>query len=449
MTQWFRGQVEGLYVGLPDRAGALGASQVGRGYRLLVYRAAIREVELLDFAPPEPATSSDAPTSSEPPAFAANETAGASEPLAASEGGSTGASEPPEEPAPLVLPPWLPAPGTAFFQASLTDARLFPVRHNSGWFEGPIHQVFIEDFTSTHTKVHGAKLYGKFTGRIQAYFELPPAPRPVAAERIIQAFQDLPEEELPPEPARPPRPDAPAIANPETRPPGASSSTAIASTGSGPGSTMHLPTAAPPSITTGETSPAATTPSKSSDAASPAPAPPISPRRTRVPFLILVVLVAFALLLTCGAPRAMLWLFFLLPTLLVRRILRDIVPDTTAVRGVSALLTLGQIWLAGMVFVGWWETGCRDVHAVPLVGTLIGLFLVSALPSDVPLLVNASSLAALLFGWCTGNSECGVAASREQPYGSVVVADARPLGAAQVTSSAVIAAINFPRRDRS
>jgi hypothetical protein len=120
--------------------------------------------------------------------------------------------------------------------------------------------------------------------------------------------------------------------------------------------------------------------------------------------------VAAALLLTCGAPRALLWLFFLLPTLLVRRILGGIIPDTTALRGFSALVTVGQAWLAGMVFVGWWETGCRDVHPVPLIGTLAGLVITSILPFDIPLLINASTLAAMLIGWCTGKDACGESA---------------------------------------
>lgn len=460
MTQWFRGRIDGFYVGLPDHAGALGAAQVGRGYRLLVYRAAIRDVELLDFTPPAPAASPDASLPATPTAAAATATTQtttteqvATEPTTPSGPVATPAepaavtsssSEHPPEPAPLVLPPWLPAPGTAFFQAGLTDARLFPIRHNSGWFEGPIHQLFIEDFVSTHAKVHGRKLYGKFTGRAQAYFELPPAPLPVAAERIIQAFQDLPEEELPPEPARAPRQDTSTgtSADPRTLQPAlVESPQAAVSPAPSPATAAAVASNATPAA------PTATGDQKDDDAVRPAP-PATSPRRTRVPFLILVVLVAFALLLTCGAPRAMLWLFFLLPTLLVRRIVRDIVPDTTAVRGVSALLTLGQVWLAGMVFVGWWESGCRDVHAVPLIGTLCGLFLTSVLPSDVPLLVNASSLAALLLGWCTGSSECGVAAQHWRPYGSpVVIGPAHPV---QVTSMAVtITAVNQLRRDRS
>lgn len=419
MTQWFRGNIEGYYVGKPTRLGTLGGGNA-RGFQLVVYRAAIHDIELLDFVPPspvpepgavEPASSTSAPqkdtaaptgTRAEPPNDASLEPSNTSHAGAA----STRDAPPvgPEQP-PLVLPPWLPAPGTAFFQPTITDARLFPVKHAMGWFEGPVHQVFIEDFRSTHSKQHGQQLYGRFVGRANGYFALPPPPRPEAAERLVQAFQDLPDDAIAPDAshreahdrARELARDHAEVVAPTTHKLAAlsPSSGAVVTNANG----VAAVEAQPPQLgldTTPEAPPLATTPA-------------IAPQRAvggKVPFLILVVLVAVALLITCGAPRALLWLLFLLPTLLVRRVLRGLIPDSTALRGFAALVTVGQAWLAGMVFVGWWESGCRDVHPVPLIGTLVGLVIATVLPFDIPLLVNATTLAALLIGWCTGKDAC-------------------------------------------
>jgi hypothetical protein len=128
--------------------------------------------------------------------------------------------------------------------------------------------------------------------------------------------------------------------------------------------------------------------------------------------VILVVLMALVLLLTCGAAKAVMWLLFLLPTLAVRRVLQGVLPDSVGVQAFSLLLSLGQVALVTMVFMGWSATGCRDVHIGPLVGMLGGLCLAILLPSDIPLLINASTLAALLLGWCTGRGDACVEAAR-------------------------------------
>jgi hypothetical protein len=323
---------------------------------------------------------------------------------------------------PLVLPPWLPAPGTAFFQPTITDARLFPVRHAMGWFEGPVHQVFIEHFKSTHSKQHGLQLYGRFVGQVHGYFALPPAPRPEAAERLVQAFRDLPEDAIAPDrthrdaltkAAELDRDHAAIVASRTDATTEATSSNTGSSTATPTSlAASQSPTPKADSLATNTATPTGIATKLDSTAkpnGSVVATPEAAPRQGggRIPFLILVTLVAAALLLTCGAPRALLWLFFLLPTLLVRRVLGGLIPDSTALRGFSAIVTVGQAWLAGMVFVGWWETGCRDVHPVPLIGTLLGLVIAGVLPFDIPLLVNASTLAAMLIGWCTGKEACG------------------------------------------
>lgn len=413
MTQWFRGTIEGFFMGQLDRALALGGVASGRAYRLLVYRALIRDVELLDWRP-EPGTTQTAtlldPAANEAEVSASAAAGVASEALSIDlEPRSSPKpdiksdavkSVKAEETPPLTLPPWLPEPGTAFFQPTITDARLFPLRHTAGWYEGPVHQVFIEGFKATHTKQHGKRVYGRFVGTVQAYFAMPDAPRPIAAERIIQAFQEVPEDENPP-----PLKSDTQRASLQGADLLAANLKELESSGGGTASSVLKPlpsgtrqnsesTAHPPS---GETK----TPANNSAEVRPTP----GTERRGVPFLILVLLVAAGLLLSCGAGRALIWLMFLLPTLLVRRILRGTLAESTPVAGFSALLSLGQVWLTGMVFVGWWESPCRDMHALPLVGTLAGLAIACILPSDIPLLVNMSSLAGMLFGWCSARGE--------------------------------------------
>lgn len=409
MTQWFRGTIEGYYLGTPERAGSLGGAAYGRGYRLVVYRVAIRDVELLEWPPPtEPAVQPETEAEPKPEGLLPTTSDNSAPP-------ETEQDEPVAKH--LALPPWLPAPGTAFFQPTITDARLFPVRHVGGWYEGPVHQVFIEDFRSTHSKSHGTRVYGRFVGRVQAYFALPPPPLPDTAERLLQAFQDLPDDLPPPQtqPRSPVEPQRGATEPTEASIP--ADEAAPPQTGVTP---RRGPAVLPQNVSevVRESPPVAN--AKTANTSS-APAVRSAGER-RVPFLILVILVGVALLLTCGAGRALLWILFLLPTLLVRRILRDLLPESTLVRGASALLASGQLWLTGMVFVRWWETGCRDVHPLPLLGTLVALFISTGLPSDIPFLINTSSLAALLLGWCTMKEDCHQSgASESSPSTSFVV----------------------------
>ncbi len=227
---------------------------------------------------------------------------------------------------------------------------------------------------------------------------MPEAPRPVAAERIIQAFQEVPEDEHPPDVARAQPIDSQTL---DARLNEVASATEAAR--AKPNNTSArsgTPSREAPSVGSPE-------PQTQTQAKANAGRCECLTARGACSVLILVLLVAAGLLLTCGAGRALIWLFFLLPTLVVRRILRGIVPDSTLISGFSALLGLAQVWVTGMVFMSWWGGHCRDVHALPLIGTLVGLAIACVLPSDVPLLVNTSSLAAMLFGWCSARGvEC-------------------------------------------
>ena len=146
--QRFSGEIEGFYVGEPDAQGFARLAKA-QHFKLRVYRAVVRRVQLL-----------------ETPA-------------------ATITPEAEQSPNPAVnLAPVPVAPGT-FRQATLADARLTPLRTHSGWFEGPIHELEISDFRSTHQKRDAGKIYGRFVGRVTAHFELPPPPLPARAEALL------------------------------------------------------------------------------------------------------------------------------------------------------------------------------------------------------------------------------------------------------------------------
>ncbi len=121
MSEWFRGTLEGHYVGTP--AAAPGVSQYGSAqrYKLRIYRALIQDIEVLDTLP----------------------------------------EATPEE-----------IPGDCFYQAQIEDTRLLGIRPRS-CFEGPIYDVAVSAMEVTHTTKQGAKTYGRLEGTVYGRFVLP------------------------------------------------------------------------------------------------------------------------------------------------------------------------------------------------------------------------------------------------------------------------------------
>jgi len=121
MTQWFRGHLEGHYVG--TAAGKPGVSQYGSAarYKLRIYRAMVRDIEVLDASP--------------------EETPG----------------EVPED---------------CFYQAEIADTRMLGIRPRS-CFEGPIYDVSVSGLNVTHTTKKGDKTYGRVEGLVYGRYLLP------------------------------------------------------------------------------------------------------------------------------------------------------------------------------------------------------------------------------------------------------------------------------------
>jgi hypothetical protein len=332
--QRFSGEIEGFYVGEPDERGFARLSAKARHFKLRVYRAVVRRVQLLEVPP-------------------VSITPLGEQPIQAAVG----------------ISPVDVAPDT-FRQATLADARLTPLGTHSGWFEGPIHDLQISEFRSTHQKLHGGRVYGHFVGLVTAYFELPPPPLPARAEALL-AELSAPEPE------------------PEVEP----------SEGAGP-----APTAAKSGASgAAEAKPALT---GESDAelklpAVPAARPAKKQAESQVPLFLLVAAFAIAIFALCTPSRAVIWLVFLLPTLLLRRILRGALDPSTGTRAFGVVSVAAQLACVGFLGVGWWASGCKDLAFLPVAGLVLGVFVTSILPSNVPLLVNGAALGLVLAGWCS------------------------------------------------
>lgn len=121
MSQWFRGTLEGHYVG--TAAGKPGVSQYGSAerYKLRIYRALVRDIEVLDGEP------EDTPEA---------------------------------------------VPDDCFYQAQIEDTRMLGIRPRS-CFEGPIYDVSVSGLTVTHATKKGTKTYGRVEGEVYGRFLLP------------------------------------------------------------------------------------------------------------------------------------------------------------------------------------------------------------------------------------------------------------------------------------
>ncbi len=138
MTQWFRGQLEGHYVGTTQ--GGPGVSQYGSAerYKLRIYRALVRDIETLD-------SKGEVPTESPPDAI----------------------------------------PDECFYQAKIEDTRLIGIRPRT-CFEGTIYDVAVAGFRVTHSTKKGEKTYGRVVGEVYGRFLLPRDADPEAEAQIVE-----------------------------------------------------------------------------------------------------------------------------------------------------------------------------------------------------------------------------------------------------------------------
>ncbi|HEY6879795.1 MAG TPA: hypothetical protein VI299_17325 [Polyangiales bacterium] len=258
---------------------------------------------------------------------------------------------PPEEPAPQPLhPPFVHV--ASFRQARIDEAHVADVRGPGSYYRGALFDVRVSAVALSYATEKRGRAYGRMTGTVVACVVLPaePAPERVPASTLIQ-------EPLPPAPA----------------------------------GELHVPSAGDD-----------TSSEPASEAMAPTPALDTPPRL--LPALALCALVCVALALARGALPAVLWSVFMLPTLVARRMLAGVLPDTRGIHIVGAILVVVQLVCTAVLLQSWWSADCHDLPWLPLLGLIATLFPAGLLPSRIPLLCNALCLSAILFGWCASGA---------------------------------------------
>jgi len=144
--------------------------------------------------------------------------------------------------------------------------------------------------------------------------------------------------------------------------------------------------------------------------------PSTSERPSALPLVALSSAVALGLWASCGAEPALLWVVFLLPTLLCRKLFHGVLGDSQGIRGFGAFLVAVQLACVAVLLESWWSADCKQMMILPLIGLVAVIFPSGLLPSATPLLFNAAGLALVLAVWCGGpSSKCGEAPPRQSP----------------------------------
>jgi len=256
-----------------------------------------------------------------------------------------------------------------YYQAQLTHTQLLGAADSGGALLGEVRDIYLRAPRRSYPIRHEGRIYGRVEGEVEGWLELPepppppPEPEPVVARELPLSAAAQPVHELPP---------ADAEANEPQQ---------LPLTPSSPG---EIPQA-----------PEATAPEQPPEAR---PGPPTALRRP-LPLALLAAIVAMMLLATTGAGYGALWAIFLVPTLLLRRLLRGVVEDGNAIRAFSTLLVALQLVCALMLLSEWLSTDCKALHALPLFGLAGGVFLAGLMPSQIPLALNGALLALTLWGY--------------------------------------------------
>jgi hypothetical protein len=297
----------------------------------------------------------------------------------------------------LTEPPAEAEPGAVaqlFRQPQLDDARVYGVRGPGTSYHGPIFDLRISELSFTHLTHKDGRSYGKVTGRAEAWLELPPEP---LIELPIEPYAD---DEPEPQPellaARRAAPEAERTRHvpPVVSKPGAARATTTEPLDP---ELDPLPSDAP------ETAPAA---ARVAD----------SERPTALPLFALATAAALGLWASCGAEPALLWVVFMLPTLLCRKLFHGVLGDSQGIRGFGLFLVVVQLACVGVLLESWWSADCKQMLMLPLIGLVAVIFPAGLLPSVGPLLCNAAGLLLVLGVWCGGpSSKCNEAPERKPP----------------------------------
>lgn len=282
-------------------------------------------------------------------------------------------------------------------QPRVDDARVYGAGGQGRNYHGPIFDLRISELTFSHLAYKDGLSYGKIEGVAEAWLELPPEPQ---IELPVETYPDGEPEPnrtlAPTEGRRAPegRLEVPA------RPTVASAAPADAARVSGgfDPELDALPADAP------EMAPLV--PRASSD----------SGRPTAMPLVALATAVALGLWASCGVEPALLWVVFMLPTLLCRKLFHGVLADSLGIRGFGVFLVLVQLACVAVLLESWWAVDCKQMLTLPLIGLVAVIFPAGLLPSVGPLLCNAAGLALVLGMWCGGPSHrCGETPERKPP----------------------------------
>ena len=274
------------------------------------------------------------------------------------------------------------------FQARVEHARLENRNPRGICLEGPIFELLLEAPRLTHPARYQGRVFGRVEGAAIGCFELPEEPE--AKELVAQAAAQQASQQAPVE--APPAEATPAVRVVPLDPMPDAPTPTPASTESTPHSTdaVHVPP----------------------EAIGPIKRPPPS----SLPLFALVAALALTLLVTAGAGTAGLWLAFLLPSLLVRRFLRGVLPDATAFRAIGAILIGAQVCCVSLILLGWSTAPCKELNFLPLIALVAGVFFASVLPYLLPIAINTVGFALVLGLWSAGPGEaCATRAARPEP----------------------------------
>jgi hypothetical protein len=265
-----------------------------------------------------------------------------------------------------------------FFQDSIQIAQLWGVRGPGTRYEGPIHDVSITQPQTRFHVVKDGKSYGTLRGYARGWLYLPPA---VAPEPI-----------LPIELAHSDRANTPGVLIREP----AQESASSPSTKSTPGPLAK------------REAPQGSIDDADSDVRI---HKGLSPK-AEPPYFSLSAAIGLLLWFTCSAEQTWIWCLFMLPTLGVRRLVHEALPDERGVRAFSAVMILGAVLSSITIFSGFGTQGCWTLEPMPLAVLVGSVFLSGILPYRLPLAITALLFASVLFMWghaperhCTPDTE--------------------------------------------
>ncbi len=364
MKQWFRGRFDGHYVGRPF-AHPRSAVDGTRHFRMHVYRGIVSELQTLD---------ADSPLLHQRLADGS---------LGEAPAGTLRASNAEDRG----------TPSPHFTQSRIAEVTVLGLRGAASRYEGPIHDVSLQSIRISDPVSHHGRSYGRIEGEAIAYCELP-EPKPRASDPALTGRLVLPEEEAARvEPARlvvagalsdDPNSDGVGRSAPEGR----------------KGSSLG---ADDPEVDE----------ASNELAARPAKLQPPAPPTSGTTLYVLATAAALGLGLACGVEAALLWVAFVLPTLLARSLFGGVLRDSVGVRAFGLSLMCVSIGAVSSLVSSWWWSSCRELSVVPLLVIVAVLFPSGLLPSVAPLTVNAAGLGLVLGLWASAPaSACG---TKERP----------------------------------